>query len=70
MNEEKVRAMAGNIARLFELHDQQQKTYVELLGLCLGELRKSKRFIDMSKDERAHRKQLIEVLETLTGDNK
>jgi hypothetical protein len=55
---------------LFELHGQQQKTYVELLGLCLVELRKSKRFIDMSKDERAHRKQLIEVLETLTGDNK
>ena len=69
MNEEKVRAMAGNIARVFELHGQQQKTYVELLGLCLVELRKSKRFIDMSKDERAHRKQLIEVLETLTGVN-
>ena len=69
MNEETVRAMAGNIARLFELHSQQQRTYVELLKLCLGELRKSKRFIDMSKDERAHRKQLIEALETLTGVN-
>ena len=69
MTEEKVRAMAENTTHLFELHDQQRKTYVELLGLCLGELRKSKRFIDMSKDERAHRKQLIEVLETLTGVN-
>ena len=69
MNEETVRAMAENVSRLFELHSQQQKTYVELLKLCLGELRKSKRFIDMSKDERAHRKQLIEALETLTGVN-
>lgn len=70
MKEETVRAMAENTTRLFELYSQQQKTYVELLKLCLVELRKSKRFIDMSKDERAHRKQMIEVLEKLvsTGD--
>lgn len=70
MNEETVRAMAENVSRLFELRDQQQKAYVELLKLCLVELRKSKRFIDMSKDERAHRKQMIEALEKLvsTGD--
>jgi hypothetical protein len=67
MDEEKVRAMAENTTRLIELNGQQRKTYVELLGLCLGELRKSKRFIDMSKDERAHRKQLIEVLENLVS---
>ena len=67
MNEEIVRAMAGNVSRLFELHSQQQRTYVELLKLCLVELRKSKRFIDMSKDERAHRKQMIEVLEKLVS---
>jgi hypothetical protein len=69
MDEAKVKEMAGNVNALIQLHEQKEATYKELFKLCLGELRKSKLFIQMSPQERANRRDLIDTLEKLTGVN-
>ena len=66
MTEEKVKALAENVNDLLRLHERRAETYRDLFALCLIELRKSKRFIDMSAEERQHRKELIDALEKLT----
>ena len=65
VNEERVRDLAENANKLLVLLARQAEAYRELLSYCLGELRKSKRFIDMSDDERKHRRDLIAAIDNI-----
>ena len=70
MNEERVRDLAENANKLLVLHARQAEAYRELFSCCLGELRKSKRFIDMSDDERKHRRDLIAAIDNILTPKK
>ena len=70
MNGEKVRDLAENVNKLLALHVRQSEVYRELFSYCLGELRKSRRFIDMSDGERKHRRDLIAALENVLTPQK
>lgn len=59
-----------NVNMLLQLHERRHEECLKLFELCLRELRKSKLFIQMSKEERAYRRELITSLEELTGVNK
>jgi hypothetical protein len=70
MDEAKVKEMTENVHKLIELHDRLNENHKKLFVLCLRELRKSKLFIQMSREERANRRDLIDTLEKLTGEGK
>ena len=70
VNEERVRDLAENVNKLLALHVRQAEAYRELLSFCLGELRKSKRFIDMHDDERKHRRDLIAAIDNILTPKK
>ena len=70
MPEEKVRDLAENVNKLLALHVRQAEVYRELFSYCVGELRKSRRFIDMSDGERKHRRDLIAALENILTPQK
>ena len=67
MNEDKVREMAANVARLLEVHKKQHELMKKLLGITLKHLKDRRRLIP--KEAWDERQELIAALEQITTED-